>query len=599
MKGGAGGGDGVAGRALDKMRARDHGRAPTGWRSASRDPTGAPPCTRRARTSTTRRLPRSTASRLARQRRLAPRAVDRGRPAPDRGAPGRGRPSWPPTSGSRPRSSSATCTSSRSSGSRRAWEPATGSRRGASPIGSGRDAGRLNRARSCSRFRAATLFSTASTTLNNLSPSQLLDHDREPSAHDSRGTLAGRPRSAGRAANRTGFRYRAYVPGPIGAWELVLPGSLAADLARAEAAVRELDRHGPLLVTLACPLLSRRSHRQLAHRRHRREPPPTRPGRTGRLGRSHRARRDRQPRGCSAVPSLLPTTGWIRRYPTRSTGALAGTGDEPRAGRVRRDRTGSVDATPTHAARRSYRPRLRTWSRSVRSLRLLRPATTCRRSRRPRSPTCSSRRSIPTSTGTDAWAALIQVILRRRGIAHTVLPPVSLVLAGARERYVEGLTAFRGATPARGSPPSTTRCSERLEPARSSRRASGRFRASGPSGRGNRVATRPSRRPLIRRLPEEPIVDLATARRAHGSERPGDARRHRPSRRRDDAARASRAAARSPVGERRPLRVTRRSRVERPGDRAGAAPDNRENLRFCGVDCGPRPRSPHKGEQRE
>jgi Fic family protein len=34
--------------------------------------------------------------------------------------------------------------------------------------------------------------------------------------------------------------------------------------------------------------------------------------------------------------------------------------------------------------------------------------------------------------------ALIQVILRRRGIAPTFVPPISVVLARRREQYIEG-----------------------------------------------------------------------------------------------------------------------------------------------------------------
>ena len=39
--------------------------------------------------------------------------------------------------------------------------------------------------------------------------------------------------------------------------------------------------------------------------------------------------------------------------------------------------------------------------------------------------------------------ALIHVVLRRRGIAPDYVPPVSVVLAAARDRYIGGLTAFR------------------------------------------------------------------------------------------------------------------------------------------------------------
>jgi Fic family protein len=39
--------------------------------------------------------------------------------------------------------------------------------------------------------------------------------------------------------------------------------------------------------------------------------------------------------------------------------------------------------------------------------------------------------------------ALIHVVLRRRGVATRFVPPISVVLARARGRYVDGLTAFR------------------------------------------------------------------------------------------------------------------------------------------------------------
>lgn len=40
--------------------------------------------------------------------------------------------------------------------------------------------------------------------------------------------------------------------------------------------------------------------------------------------------------------------------------------------------------------------------------------------------------------------ALIHVILRRRGVAPSYVPPISVVLAAARDRYILGLTGFRG-----------------------------------------------------------------------------------------------------------------------------------------------------------
>jgi Fic family protein len=40
--------------------------------------------------------------------------------------------------------------------------------------------------------------------------------------------------------------------------------------------------------------------------------------------------------------------------------------------------------------------------------------------------------------------ALIHVVLRRRGLAPSYVPPISVIMAGARARYISGLTRFRG-----------------------------------------------------------------------------------------------------------------------------------------------------------
>jgi Fic family protein len=47
--------------------------------------------------------------------------------------------------------------------------------------------------------------------------------------------------------------------------------------------------------------------------------------------------------------------------------------------------------------------------------------------------------------------ALIHVVLRRRGVAPAYVPPISVVLANARDRYIDGLTRFREDRSASGS----------------------------------------------------------------------------------------------------------------------------------------------------
>ncbi len=327
----------------------------------------------------------------------------------------------------------------------------------------------------------------------------------------------GDPGAPGGRANRTGFRYRAYVPGPIGAWELVLPGSLAADLARAEAAVRELDRHGPLLATLAWPLLRAEaiassriegigvSHHRLALAERAASDDPTARAVIGNLAALRRALALADDRVDQAA------------FDEIHRALLAGTGDEPRAGRVRRDQNwiGGRHPNPRGAAFVPPPPE------DVEPL-LSDLSAFCARDDLPAVAQAAVAHVQfetihPYFDGNGrVGRALIQVIFRRRGIARTVLPPVSLVLAGARDRYVEGLTAFRrgdaGAWLATFNDAvfRAARAGEELAASVGALQGEWAERAGQPR-RDSAAAA------LIRRLPEEPIVDLATARRLTGA----------------------------------------------------------------------------------
>ena len=126
---------------------------------------------------------------------------------------------------------------------------------------------------------------------------------------------------------------------------------------------------------------------------------------------------------------------------------LAGTRLEEYAGQIRTERTGSVAAATTRVPPRSYhRPTSKSSSFSTISARSA-TWTLCRRLRRPRLPMPNSKPSTPSSTATDGrGAGLIHVILRRRGLAPSVPPPVSLVLATWSGDYVDALmdTRYRG-----------------------------------------------------------------------------------------------------------------------------------------------------------
>jgi Fic family protein len=45
--------------------------------------------------------------------------------------------------------------------------------------------------------------------------------------------------------------------------------------------------------------------------------------------------------------------------------------------------------------------------------------------------------------------ALVQIVLRRRGIAPSYVPPVSVILAAERDAYIDGLGEFRFGDPMR------------------------------------------------------------------------------------------------------------------------------------------------------
>jgi Fic family protein len=111
--------------------------------------------------------------------------------------------------------------------------------------------------------------------------------------------------------------------------------------------------------------------------------------------------------------------------------------------------------------------------------------------------------------------ALIQVVLRRRGLAPRFVPPVSVVLATNRDAYVRGLTDFRQgrgaewcrsfALACRAAADESARLAERI----AALQAEWRERAGCP--RRGSAADR-----LIALLPSQPIVSVATARAALG-----------------------------------------------------------------------------------
>jgi Fic family protein len=111
--------------------------------------------------------------------------------------------------------------------------------------------------------------------------------------------------------------------------------------------------------------------------------------------------------------------------------------------------------------------------------------------------------------------ALILVVLRRRGVATTYLPPVSLALAGNADRYVAGLTSWR----AGGEDDWYTVFTEALFRAAKGAHAFG-AQVADLQSRWTEQAGRPREgsgaQSLIELLPSQPIVDVKTATRLLG-----------------------------------------------------------------------------------
>lgn len=330
----------------------------------------------------------------------------------------------------------------------------------------------------------------------------------------------GDPGAPGGRPNRVGFRYRAHVPGPIAVWSPAFPSALAADLARAEEAVRRLDRHGPLLATLAWPLLraeaiasSRIEGLSASHRR---------------LALAERGALD-DPIASAVVRNLAALRRAVAAARDRlSAGvldevhrSLLADGPDGRiAGHVRdvQNWIGGRHPNPRGAA--FVPPPPEELGRLITDL----VAFCCRDDL----PTVAQAAIAhvqfeslhPYVDGNGrVGRVLIHILLRRRGLSRAVLPPVSLVLAGDVDGYVAGLTAFR-----RGDAESwlrffgealftAARIGEDLADGVRALQQEWITQAGSPRA-GSAAAI------LVERLPEEPILDLVTARRLTGASAP-------------------------------------------------------------------------------
>lgn len=314
-----------------------------------------------------------------------------------------------------------------------------------------------------------------------------------------------------------GFAYRAYVPGTIAQWDPSLPASLAADLARAETAIRDLDAHGPPVASLAWPLLRAEaiassnieglgvSHHRLALAAFDANDDPLA---QAVLGNVHALRR---------VTDIGSSRLDTRVLNDLHRVLLSGTRDAERAGRVREVQNWIGGRHPNPRGASFIPPPPEDVAGLITDL-----LAFCRRDDLP----VVAQAAIahvqfetihPYFDGNGRLGrALVQVILRRRGLAQEVFPPISLVLGGEDDRYIGGLTAFREGDAGQWlaffaqTVFRAARAGEELADDIRALEERWREQAHRPR-RGSAAST------LITRLPEEPVVDLAAARRLTGT----------------------------------------------------------------------------------
>lgn len=325
------------------------------------------------------------------------------------------------------------------------------------------------------------------------------------------------PGAPGKRASRTGFAYRAYVPGTIAQWDPSLPSSLAADLARAETAIRTLDGRGPLLASLAWPLLRAEAiassnieglgvgHHQLALAAFGADDDPLAQVVLGNV----RALRRVIDVGASRLDTR--TLDDLHRV------LLAGTRDAARAGRIRDVQNWIGGKHPNPRGADFIPPPPEEVPGLVTDL-----LAFCRRDDLPVVAQAAIAHAQfetihPYLDGNGRLGkVLVQMILRRRGLAQEVFPPISLVLGGEDDRYVGGLTAFRDGDAGQWlaffaqTVFRAARAGEGLADGIRTLQDHWHEQAHRPR-RGSAAAT------LITRLPEEPVVDLASARRLTGT----------------------------------------------------------------------------------
>jgi Fic family protein len=264
------------------------------------------------------------------------------------------------------------------------------------------------------------------------------------------------PTAPGGRAERRAFRYRAFVPEPIGDLQLALPSSVAAAVSSAERAVDALNRDPPRMASLE--VLARRllraesvassrieglvlSHRRLA--RAEAEEPEARDETARSVLGNVAAMEEAVALGSHARLLRLSDVLALHRV------LMLATTTPELAGELR-DRQSWIGGNAYNPGRADFVPPP---PELVKALMTDLVAFMNRTDLPPAVQAAVAHAQFetvhPFADGDGrVGRALVHVVLRRRGLAPRYVPPVSLVLAADAKAYVTGLTAFREEHPA-------------------------------------------------------------------------------------------------------------------------------------------------------
>lgn len=269
-----------------------------------------------------------------------------------------------------------------------------------------------------------------------------------PGWRSTRKRWPGDPGAPGGRANRVGFDYEAYVPGPIADWHPSIPADFAADLGRVQASLATLRTDARRLSALLWPLLRSEAiassrieglavnHEHLARALYAGEEDARAAAVLGNL--------DALRRALDLADEPVTTQTFLELHRVLLAATDAGI-----AGRVRAEQNWIGGRHPNPRGAAFVPPPPEEVGPLLEDL-----ARFCERDDLP--PLLQAAIAHvqfetihPFADGNGrVGRALIQLVLRRHGLTGgdsgpPVFPPVSLVLAARADEYVAGLTAFR------------------------------------------------------------------------------------------------------------------------------------------------------------